>query len=585
MIKSHFSRNAAPAAGKKFLLCGVATMTALLVGCSSTPLPPWQSKAPQPPGSQVQRGQVVPSVSDSATGAVVSPVAPLDLAAAQPTVAAASGPLPAFDSAVEAQFPDPMVRYRTPGLSDGRRAFTTNAELGDWLGAIARAQQGTGTRTELLNIGTSQQGEPLLALVLTRANGTSPDALGASSRPTVLLIGQQRGDEPAGAEALLVIAQELAGGLLEPLLDRINVIVVPRANPDAAESGAPFTAAGVDMVHDHLQVSTPEARGIATLLRDFRPTLVVDAREFEAGGALLSQLGGVQSADALLEYSTTANTPDFISKAAREWYYEPVAASLSTERLRTDWYFAPAADSSAPRVEPDSLLPETARNISALENAIGFVVSSRGKDLGRAHLQRRVHTQVVAMSSLLRSTAERASNLEQVRSFVARDISSLACRSQVTVAVTPTPAQRNITLLDPQTGAPKIQQVAWDNPLKLRSSVSRARPCGYWISEGGDNIVDRLKILGVQVLRVAEGGALLADSYEPTRAGASLRRNTIDAPAGSFYVPLNQPLANIAVAALEPDSAAGYVARGVIDDVSHVARIVSTPSLVFEEQN
>ena len=54
---------------------------------------------------------------------------------------------------------------------------------------------------------------------------------------------------------------------------------------------------------------------------------------------------------------------------------------------------------------------------------------------------------------------------------------------------------------------------------------------------------------------------------------------------GSYYVPLNQPLAQVAVAALEPDSAAGYVARGVIDDVSEVARIVSTPSLVFEESN
>ena len=80
------------------------------------------------------------------------------------------------------------MRYRTPGLSDGRRAFTTNAELSDWLGAIATGQQGAGTRTQLLRLGPSQQGEPIFALVLTRAAGTTPDALEASRRPTVLLV-------------------------------------------------------------------------------------------------------------------------------------------------------------------------------------------------------------------------------------------------------------------------------------------------------------------------------------------------------------------------------------------------------------
>jgi hypothetical protein len=107
-----------------------------------------------------------------------------------------------------------------------------------------------------------------------------------------------------------------------------------------------------------------------------------------------------------------------------------------------------------------------------------------------------------------------------------------------------------------------------------------------------DNVVDRLKLLGVQVMRVAEPGSILADSYDQTGASATdqapqvqLRRNAIDVPVGSYYVPLNQPLANLAVAALEPDSPAGYIARQVIEDVSEVARIVSTPSLVFEESN
>ena len=123
------------------------------------------------------------------------------------------------------------------------------------------------------------------------------------------------------------------------VLDRINVVLVPRANPDGADAGTPETAAGVDMVSDHLVLSTPEARALAELVREYRPVLVLDAREFPAAGALRDALGAEPSYDALLQYGTAANVPDFITKAAREWYYEPMAASLKSEHLRSDWFF------------------------------------------------------------------------------------------------------------------------------------------------------------------------------------------------------------------------------------------------------
>lgn len=60
-------------------------------------------------------------------------------------------------------------------------------------------------------------------------------------------------------------------------------------------------------------------------------------------------------------------------------------------------------------------------------------------------------------------------------------------------------------------------------------------------------------------------------------------RAAIDVPAGSYYVPLNQPLAHLAVAALEPDTQNSYFANRLVEDLSQTVRIMSTPSLVFEE--
>jgi len=53
----------------------------------------------------------------------------------------------------------------------------------------------------------------------------------------------------------------------------------------------------------------------------------------------------------------------------------------------------------------------------------------------------------------------------------------------------------------------------------------------------------------------------------------------IDVPGTSYYVSLEQPLANLAIAALEPESPAGYAANGVIASVESVARVLLRPEL------
>ena len=186
-----------------------------------------------------------------------------------------------YSAAVAARFPDPAVVYATPGLRPGRTTFSTNPEIQTWLRELAFATTGgNGPTARLLPLGKSQRNEPLEALILLRGSATDAEGVLAIGKPTVLLVGQQHGDEPAGAEALLVLAKELAQGTLKPLLERINVIIVPRANPDGAAAGQPTTANGIDMGRDHLLLNTPEARALAKLVRDYRPIVVVDAHEY-----------------------------------------------------------------------------------------------------------------------------------------------------------------------------------------------------------------------------------------------------------------------------------------------------------------
>ena len=172
--------------------------------------------------------------------------------------------------AVAARFPDPAVSYPTPSLRPDRTDFASHAEVLAFLDETAKA---AGGRVQIETIGHSQKGLPVPLAVLT-ASGRPDPAL-----PTVMVIAQQHGNEPASGEAALALVQQLAGPKAA-LLSRVNVLVVPRGNADGAERFARATANGIDVNRDHLLLRTPEARAIALLARAYRPLVVADLHEY-----------------------------------------------------------------------------------------------------------------------------------------------------------------------------------------------------------------------------------------------------------------------------------------------------------------
>jgi len=583
---------------------GMLAPIMLFTACTSVPLPPWTPSFELPTASAAPSSSTTaPSVARPAAAPAAvqtSPVAPPPAMGRQP----ANQPAP-YGAAVAARFPAPSVVYNTPGLQAGRSSFTSQAEIQAWLREqAASASRTAGVKASVLAIGNSQRGEAIEALVLTLANSPDAATLQASERPTVLLVGQQHGDEPAGSEALLVIARELAQGPLQPVLERINVVIVPRANPDGSASDQRATTGGLDMNRDHLLLNTPEARALAKLTRDYRPMVVVDAHEYTVVGRYLEKFGTVQKFDALLQYATTANLPEFLTKAAEEWYRRPLVAALKGQGLSTEWYYTTSTDPASKKISMGGTQPDTGRNVNGLKNTVSLLIETRGVGIGRLHIQRRVHTHVTAITSVLESTAKRASELNQLRPYIDKEVSAQACKDEAIVEAAPTPARYELIMLDPASGVDKTIMVDWDSALALRKIKGRARPCGYWLSAASSTAVERLRLHGVQVLRVTEPGSMLADSYQETsraagerqdvrgaiaagnpiiKAQVSLTRGVMDAPRGSYYVPLNQPLANLAIAALEPDTQSSYFANQILESLESAVRVMAEPTLKLDE--
>ncbi len=496
---------------------------------------------------------------------------------------------------VAARFPEPATGYSTPALAKGRSDFTSAAELQSLLRGWVRdgGSAPGGLHVRLLAVGVSRAGTPIEGLLYTRSRDAALEHVLADRRPTVILVGQQRGDAPAAAEGLLVVAEQLARGPLQSVLDRINVVLVPRVDADGALRRPAADPGAIDIGSDHLLLRTPEARAIAQLVRNYKATVVVDFEEYPVSGRFVERFGAVPRGDAQLQTAMTGNLPEFLTRAAEEWFREPLVAALGREQLSTEWHHRPAGGADERRLAMGSPRPDSLRNSSGLRNAVGLLVESRGGDLGRSHLLRRVHTQVVAAGSVLNSAASRAPDLVKLRQYLDGEVAGQACRGRMLLDARTTPSEYSLTMLDPSTGADRSVAVAWDSALALQPGVRRARPCGYWIAAEQTEAVQGLRELGLNVMQVTEAGQMTGEKYrEADRSGVdaatgiSQRRPTtrstlvpgaLDVAPGSYYVPLAQPLANLAIAALEPDTPYGYHAQRLVNRLPAVARVTAVP--------
>ena len=84
-------------------------------------------------------------------------------------------------------------------------------------------------------------------------------------------------------------------------------------------------------------------------------------------------------------------------------------------------------------------------------------------------------------------------------------------------------------------------------------------------------------LIGVPFGHSALHDAGIADGGGVLRLKVELVGALLDAPLGSYYVGLDQPLANLVIAALEPDTQNSYLANGIVSSAASQARVLLRP--------
>jgi hypothetical protein len=189
----------------------------------------------------------------------------------------------------------------------------------------------------------------------------------------------------------------------------------------------------------------------------------------------------------------------------------------------------------------------------------------------------------VAMSALLRTAAERAAEVRAVvrsaREDIVRRGRAPSPEDRVAVTLDMPGRLQTLTMLEPESGSAKAVEVEWIDPREARPALVRARPYAYLVLPPYTEVVRRLSYSGIEIHRLKQPTELEVESYEVVdrRAGnifieghirstvtteVTTRKRTF--PAGTYVFPMGQPGAHLLVAALEPESAAGFVSLGLV---------------------
>jgi hypothetical protein len=439
-------------------------------------------------------------------------------------------------------------------------------------------------------------------LVVTQDGRSDPLSVAASRKPNVWFIAQQHGNEPAGAEASLELLRRLVSTDLKQVLERVNVMVVPRANPDGAATAQRETAAKFDMNRDHLSHTLNETQKLHTALNDYPPTVVIDAHEFTAAGRWVERYGVAQASDVLFQTASHPGVGDSLKKAAKELIDPALQSAWNMYGLKHFGYHTLNVTGPQSFVQMGGNFSGIGRNALGLMGAVSILIETRGVGLGKENYPRRVATHVISMMAVLKTTAANADAFRAAQREARRHASA---GTEWTVDHTALRETKQLPMVDLATGEDKTITVEFQNSLMISPTVQRTLPAAYVLPPhlASAAMIAKLQAVGLNVSRMSTSQELDLESYtvtqlrqEPGEFGAPTERVSTETKrfkkiveAGSIWIGITQgyqPLWRIAPALFEPESAGSLVGskwlgnEPVLGQVLPVLRVVGTGAVV-----
>jgi hypothetical protein len=490
----------------------------------------------------------------------------------------------------------PKELKTVPERTGYTRTITTR-DLDEWVAALKTKSDTVHGNVHVVEMFTSPLKKVAPAMVLANPRVSSAEEARASGKPVVFLMGNIHPPEPEAAEALLMVARDLAAGKRRAILDHLIVMIAPIFNVDGTDNVVPQdgrlgsqtphflgvreNSEKLDLNRDAVKLKSVEANGLYRTLNEWDPLLLLD-------GHLMSRVSH--------GYANTYGTTTVPAAApAPRHYMEETLFPAVRERVKTQFHLEVFTHALP---TPNDWPPQAWSHDRALWTVEAkFIVNDYGlrnrfaiitETPGQPTFERRIYAQYAYITALLEYVSAHAPQMQAIAKQADDDTVKAVLDGAEVGTLTnfldgEYRSRGKIDLLAyptrETTGPPEVVH----NVDDLTSSVgtrSAKVPRAYVFPAKLAGIADKLRAHNVKVTTLERPAAIEGEEFTIERMH-SVRRSGYDMtvldgkfsepltrefPAGSFYVDMAQPMANATFYYLEPQSRDGFVGWHLLDD-------------------
>ena len=502
---------------------------------------------------------------------------------------------------------DPWVTpAELSGLTDSPDYETTFA----WLRKLVAATP----KLKMTSLGKSPEGRDLWAVVASKEGVGTPAELAATGRPTLFVQAGIHSGEIDGKDAGMMLLRDMTvRGVHPKLLDGANLVFVPIFNVDGHERASRWgranqrgplrqgwrtTARNLNLNRDYSKLDTPEMQAMVRALNEWPVDLYLD-------------LHVTDGADYQYDITFGWNGTHAYSPAIAGWL-DGVLRPAIDEDLETMGHVPGPLIFQIDKVDPTQGIwswtggPRFSNGYGDVRHLPTVLVENHSlKPFGR-----RVLGTYVLLETCMRVLGTDAASLREA-------VTTDRARRRDPVPLSFTTWEKGETE-HPRRGYKAIRAVRESSEVTgesyprytgeaytvevpviqtTRIPATASRPPAYWIPPAWPEVIERLRLHGVRMETLTEAREVEVEVYRVRdvrlastayeghvrveQSSSQVERRTMLFPAGSVRVPTDQPLGDLAVLLLEPDSPDSFYRWGffleIFSRTEYVERYVLEP--------
>ena len=506
--------------------------------------------------------------------------------------------------------PPPADDWRTPFEQGNGNTTATYDQCIAYYQRLGKAYK----QITLRVAGETDSGRPLHEVVISDNCKADPADAHRRGHRVVLIQNGIHPGEPEGIDASMMLARDLVQKPeLRALLRHTTIVLIPiynvggslnrnsttRANQNGPESyGFRGNARNLDLNRDYAKQDSRNARSFAQLFQRWQPDIFLDNHTSDG-------------ADYQHTMTLIPTQQSKLHPALSQYMRGQLLPALYAGMAQKQWPLAPYVDFQGRTPDARGLVgfletPRYSTGYTTLFNTIGFITETH---MLKAFTPR-VRATYDFMVVLLHAVQAQDAAIAQARAEAARQLAAqqefpLAWQLDTTRAETTT-FRGYAGKLKPSevSGQPRLyydkqqpytKQIPYYN--SFRATATARRPAAYLIPQAWAEVVERLRLSGVQLQRLRQDTTLTADFYHiddyktgprpyeghylHTQVQVTAKPQAVRFLRGDYVARLDQPAARYLVEMLEPQATDSFFAWGFFDSVLQQKEYFS--DYVFED--